>query len=492
MISQNLLVARRYEESDDRQVPAEKRPLFHLTPRIGWMNDPNGFSLYKGEYHLFYQYYPFSKVWGPMHWGHAVTKDFLQWEYKPAALAPDIMADRDGCFSGSAIELDDGKHLLMYTGVVRIPQPGKEVFTQTQCIATGDGENYNKYFGNPVLTVAQMPPHSSPFDFRDPKIWKEKDGTFGSVIVNNKDDEHGRVLYYKSKDGFKWEFVSILADNDGTYGKMWECPDFFELDGKYVLLVSPQDMMQTDEYYNGNNTMYMIGSYDSENHKFISEADHVADCGLDFYATQTLLTADGRRIMVGWMQNWDTILYKEETIPWFGQMTLPREITVRGDRLIQKPVREFDEHRTNRIEYSNVKVEEKTELEGIRGRVMDLTLEIQEDPADPFSRFELRFADNGEHYTSLVFRPAEKKLEIDRSRAGGRKALSHYRSCTVANYSGTLKLRMILDRFSSEIFINDGEQTISTVIFTSLDADRINFSAVGKAVMNIEKYDLSF
>ena len=117
MSSQALRDARRYEEVYEKMILPEERPAFHLSSRVGWMNDPNGFSWYKGEYHLFYQYHPYDSHWGPMHWGHAVSTDLLHWRYLPAALAPDMPYDRDGCFSGGALAMKDGTHMLMYTGV---------------------------------------------------------------------------------------------------------------------------------------------------------------------------------------------------------------------------------------------------------------------------------------------------------------------------------------------------------------------------------------
>ena len=112
-MSKELERAREYETRKEKQIPELLRPLFHLTPRCGWMNDPNGFSYYNGMYHMFYQYYPYDTCWGPMHWGHAVSKDLVTWEHMPCAMAPDSESDCDGCFSGGAIETEDNKHLLM-------------------------------------------------------------------------------------------------------------------------------------------------------------------------------------------------------------------------------------------------------------------------------------------------------------------------------------------------------------------------------------------
>ena len=176
------------------------------------MNDPNGFSLYKGEYHLFYQYNPYNNEWGPMHWGHIKTRDFIRWERLPAALAPDKpYDDAGGCFSGGAVELPDGRQLLLYTGVQRGHNPdGFIQDIQTQCIAIGDGIDYDKCLENPVLEGKDLPEGGSPIDFRDPKIWREADGTYYAVIGNRTEDGSGAILLYRSQDAMKWEFVRTL------------------------------------------------------------------------------------------------------------------------------------------------------------------------------------------------------------------------------------------------------------------------------------------
>ncbi|MBQ4046545.1 MAG: glycoside hydrolase family 32 protein, partial [Lachnospiraceae bacterium] len=185
MSSQALRDVRRYEEEFEKRILPEERPAFHLSSRVGWMNDPNGFSWYRGEYHLFYQYHPYDSHWGPMHWGHAVSKDLLHWKYMPAVLAPDSIYDRDGCFSGGALVMKDGTHMLMYTGVSNeFAADGLPQGVQTQCVAFGDGENYTKYTGNPVLAFEDLPEECSRYDFRDPRIWQEEDGTYKAAIVS--------------------------------------------------------------------------------------------------------------------------------------------------------------------------------------------------------------------------------------------------------------------------------------------------------------------
>ncbi|MCI8527355.1 MAG: glycoside hydrolase family 32 protein, partial [Oscillospiraceae bacterium] len=240
MESQSLKKAREYEKLKEKNIKKEERPEIHFSPRVGWMNDPNGFSYYNGKYHLFYQNHPYDAYWGPMHWGHAVSEDLLHWEYLPAALAPDHPYDQFGCFSGSAITLQDGRQLLMYTGVERIYQPDGSYFDkQQQCLAVGDGVNYEKWEHNPILTEKNIPQNCSATEFRDPKMWKNEDGTYSCVVVNLAANKSGQILFYTSKDGFEWEFKSVLLENNNRFGIMWECPDVFHADGRDVVLISP-------------------------------------------------------------------------------------------------------------------------------------------------------------------------------------------------------------------------------------------------------------
>ena len=492
-MSQILRDARRYEETRERQTADEPRPAFHLSARVGWMNDPNGFSYYNGEYHLFYQYHPYNSHWGPMHWGHAVSRDLLHWKYLPAALAQDAECDRDGCFSGSAVVLADGRQLLMYTGVVDETQPdGSRIGVQTQCIAFGDGTDYEKYPGNPVLDRKDLPENGSRFDFRDPRIWQEADGSFRCVAGNCTPEKDGQILLYSSPDALHWTFEKVLLRNYGRFGRMWECPDFFELDGKQVLLISPQDMLPRGfEYHNGNGTVCIIGTYDRDTDTFHEETNHAIDYGIDFYAPQTVSAPDGRRIMIGWMQNWDTCNLHSPDRPWFGQMSLPRELSVRNGRLIQQPVRELNEMRQNRVSYSNVTFTDVLRLNNISGRRIDMELTLRPgSTGEMYRKFAVRFAQNETCHTALSFRPHESLLKIDRKFSGSRRAIIHQRRSLVNSKDGCIRLRIILDNFSVEVFVNDGEQVMSATMYNDLSADGILFYADGTVSMDVVKYDI--
>lgn len=493
MTSELLQKARDFEAQYGPHIPDSERPAFHATPTIGWMNDPNGFSFYRGECHLFYQYHPYSNEWGPMHWGHLKTRDFIRWERLPAALAPDKDYDAAGCFSGGAVELPDGRQLLMYTGVQRGHNAeGYIQDIQAQCIAVGDGMNYEKILDNPVLDAKDLPEGGSTVDFRDPKVWRDGD-IFYAVIGNRTEDTSGAILLYRSGDGLRWEFVRTLDRSRNQYGKMWECPDFFPLDGKQVLITSPQEMSPVGlEFHAGNGTVCLIGDDSPQGEGFMRQYVQAIDYGLDFYAPQTLLAPDGRRIMIAWMQNWGTVGAKPYHCRWFGQMTLPRELSVKNGRLYQNPVRELENYRSRCVMHHNIPVCGEVNLPGVQGRVLDMTVDVRPTGGELYRWFRIRIAKDGEHETIIRYRPSDGTLKIDRTRSGLPHDIVHTRSFLVRPRDGEIKLRMILDRFSVEVFVNDGEQAASAVIYTRQEADAISFEAGGSVLMDVEKYDLTF
>lgn len=492
MTSKLLQQARDFEAKYMPYIPEEQRPAFHVTGGIGWINDPNGFSVYQGEYHLFYQYHPYSTNWGPMHWGHIKTKDFIRWERLPIALAPDTTYDSDGCFSGSAVELPDGRQLLMYTGVRRVRQKDGMVNEyQTQCVAIGDGVNYEKYEGNPVLSGKDLPEGGSVLDFRDPKLWREGD-TYYVVVGNRTPDGSGAILLYESQDAFCWSFRGVLDACRNQYGRMWECPDFFPLDGKHVLLTSPQEMTPIGlEFHAGNGTVCLIGRYDPEQKKFTREQVQAVDYGIDFYAPQTMKTPDGRRIMIAWMQNWETSNCQPADARCFGEMTLPRELRVRDGRLVQNPVRELEQYRRNRVAYQNVILTGETNLQGISGRVIDLSVTVRPvNQSRLYHWFKLKLAEDGEHVTVIRYKADCSTVRVDRTRCGFPHDIVHVRDFPVRPQQGNIKFRVILDRHSMELFVNEGEQAASFILYTPEEAGAISFETSEAVLLDVEKYDL--
>ncbi len=489
MISEKLQQARDYEKENISVVPGFERPVYHVTAPIGWINDPNGFCVYKGKYHLFYQYHPYSTNWGPMHWGHVKTGDFIKWENLPVAMAPDTSYDGMGCFSGSAITLPDGRHLLMYTSVEKRSDKEGSADYQQQSVAIGDGIDYVKYAGNPVITTDMIPSKNDRFDFRDPKIWEEE-GRYYCVVGSRSEDGSGELLLFESDNCLDWKYKTVVDRSCNKYGRMWECPDYFPLDNKQILIVSPQEMEgDGDEFHPGNGTVLFVGNRKADG-SFERDAVQTLDFGLDFYAPQTLLTEDNRRVMIAWMQNWDTGNVGNNKRKIYGQMTFPRELTLRGKRVYQSPVREIEKYYGTKIIYEGLEISGETVLSDVKGRVMDITvmLKVGDEPA--FDRFEIKLAKGERHFTSLLYDARRSVFKIDRSRSGGVNDIVNDREFEVLTVNGELKIRLLLDRYSVEVFINDGEKTASCVIYTPLEEDEISFYVSGSARVDIEKNEL--
>ena len=488
-MSELLEKARKYEADKIAATDKATKPLFHISAPAGWINDPNGFSFYNGQIHLFYQYYPYLREWGPMHWGHSKTSDMIRWEQLPCVMAPDKEYDRIGCFSGSAIEAD-GKHVLVYTGVTTITlSDGSEQERQNQCIAFGDGLNYEKYEKNPVVTGDMLPENCSRIDFRDPKIWKEDDTYY--LIVGSKDlNDVGQVVLCSSKNLTEWQFETVLASNStGKVGTMWECPDFFPLGEKRVLICSPQNMKaEKYEFHNGHNSVYFIGDYDKEKHVFTKEDPHTLDYGMDFYAPQTTSLPDGRRVMIAWMKSWDACVVPDSQ-DWQGMMTLPRELELKDGRIWQKPVREIEKYHANEVRYTNEIINGDTAFDDIKGRTIDMTVEPG---GEDYTNFTIKVACNDEYETVYTYNRVTGMLEIDRTYCGVTKDIVCVRKIKITDTERKLKLRFIMDRQSVELFINDGQQVAATAICTPAEADGIRFNCDGSAVVDIKKYDIEF
>ena len=298
------------------------KPIFHITGEKGWINDPTGVVKFQGKYHVFYQYHPFSCVWGPMHWGHVVSEDLIHWTYLPIALTPGDEFDKDGCFSGSSLVVGDTLYVV-YTGFNDNKNP--QDIVQIQCLASSkDGIHFQKH--GAILTRKDLPSDYLLCDFRDPKL-TFKDGYYLILVAAKKVSGEGDILLFKSKDLFNWEFVNSVLSHKSNC-EMIECVDYHEdLDLLFYSEVNTYNL-------NLSTCVYELGKL-NEQGKFVSRTDkQLIDYGFDFYAPQMM---NDDHYLIGWMNMWDRNQPSAQ-YGFAGMMTVPRKVTVKDDRLIQEPV----------------------------------------------------------------------------------------------------------------------------------------------------------
>ncbi|SDZ79056.1 beta-fructofuranosidase [Thalassobacillus cyri] len=458
---------------------------YHVMPQAGWMNDPNGFSYFNGEYHLFYQHHPYDPTWGPMYWGHVKSKDLVHWEHLPVALAPDEEYDRDGCFSGSAIE-KDGKHVLLYTGNVWTERDEDDNLIQVQATAVSeDGIYYEKPGDNPVIASA---PEGDihPLHFRDPKVWQHEDDYY-MVLGSKTKANTGQVLLYRSPDLLEWEFVAVMAKGEGNFGFMWECPDLFDLDGKDVLVMSPQGVEpEGDAYHNLHQSGYVIGNLDYATGKLDYGAFHMLDHGFDFYAPQTTMDEKGRRILIAWMDMWESEM-PTQNAGYAGAMTIPRVVTRKADKLYITPLPELKNLRENMVAHQQVKVEGETSLPEVAGDCIELEMTLDTSQASEFG-IKLRVDKAAGQETVLQFNKDTGLVILDRNNSGEGPGGVRKASLEITDL---LDVQIFIDKSSVEIFLNGGERVMTTRIYPTEQAKGVSFfTDKSLTLVSLKKWDL--
>lgn len=449
------------------------RPEYHFTPAKGWMNDPNGLIYIDGGYHLFFQHYPDSTVWGPMHWGHAVSKDLINWEELPIAIYPDSLGY---IFSGSAVydeantsgfgTSENPPFVAIYTYHDMAGEKSGATDYQKQAIAYSidKGRTWTKYEGNPIL------PNQGIKDFRDPKVSQvtQADGQKSWVMTLAVKD---RIQFYGSPNLKEWNLLSEFGIGVGAHGGVWECPDllpFTAPDGsqKWALLVS----INPGGPQKGSATQYFIGNF--ENGTFTPDDTMIRwlDYGPDNYAGVTwanLPKEQNRTLFIGWMSNW---LYAQvvPTSTWRSANTLPRELSlfdVDGTLLLKSaPAKELTALRTVTFEGS----EEET---NIPSQAVEITAEI-ENPEN----FSITFSNEmGEEVT------VSKEMglvSVDRSRAGKSDFHEDFAALHSAPMSWEAKeLRIFLDASSIEVFVNDGELVMTSLLFPNSPLKKVKVNS---------------
>ena len=469
----------------------QHRPQFHFTPPQQWMNDPNGMVYYDGEYHLFYQHYPDNNVWGPMHWGHAVSKDLVTWEQLPIALYPDSLGL---IFSGSAVidwnntsgfgKGDKPPMVAIYTyHLMEGEKNGRHDF-QTQGIAysNDNGRTWTKYEGNPVI-----PNTDDIHDFRDPKVfWHTESEQWVMILAAN-----DKVMLYNSKDLKAWTFASEFGVGHGSQARPWECPDLFELktedgDSKWVMIVSIGNRIAEQAPNGGSGTQYFIGDFDGTT--FTNEEEESVtrwiDYGRDDYAGVTwsdMPSDDGRRIFIGWMSNWQYALLVP-TYAWRSAMTLPRTLELKdtdaGLRLASIPVKETAQLRTdNSFELADETITDSKKIDlGFSPKMLEVVLEAE---IGDGANFGIELSNSKGEVYRVGLNTADNQYYSDRTKAGKIDFSEHFAAkvhTAPSNYNtNTVKWHLFFDVASCELFAEDGTTVITDIYFPNEDFDTISF-----------------
>lgn len=458
------------------------RQSFHIQPEIGLLNDPNGFSYYNGEYHLFYQWFPLGPVHGLKHWYHTKSKDLVHWENVGLALEPSNEYDSHGVYSGSAVE-HEGKLFLLYTGNTR---DEKWIRHPYQCLAVMNQAGGITKMNLPVIHDV---PSGYTDHFRDPKVWRHGD-EFYSVIGSQRTNNTGCAVLYQSTNLKEWKFVGEIKTQLDNFGYMWECPDYFELDKHGVFIFSPQGLKaEGDNYQNIYQSGYIVGSpLDLETNELRHGAFHEFDRGFDFYAPQTMEDHKGRRILVAWM-GLPEIDYPTDKNGWAHCLTVPRELSIKKGKLIQQPIAELELLRDNKIEATKIVNNESIAFEGFEGEVYELSVECSESNAEVFG-IELRVGENEK--TVIKYDFVQKKVIFDRSYSGVSFAEKFGTVRKSDLESESVSFRIFVDVSSVEVFVNDGEVVFTGRVFPDKSSRGIRgFSFGGQTNISLVKWDMT-
>ena len=407
------------------------RPLYHHTPKRGWMNDPNGMFYKDGVWHLFYQYNPYGSMWGNMHWGHSSSTDLVHWKDEGVALAPDAWGTM---FSGSCVT-DNGNIVAMYTTSRPTPFGGD---VQAQCIAFSkdNGKTFRKYEGNPVLTAEEK-------DFRDPRpFWNEDIKAWNLILAVGQE-----MRIYSSPDLKEWKYESSFGKEYGCHGGVWECPDLFKIDDKWVLICN----INPGGPFGGSATQYFVGQFDG--HKFTCESKPEVtkwlDYGKDHYATVSFYNApDNRRTVLAWMSNWQ-YANQVPTMQFRSANSVPRDLGM--------------------FEYKGefyVSVVPSKEMLSLRGDKAKQPTEACEIVVDVKKQAEIVLSNAKGEQIIMRYDAAKQTFSMDRTKSGDVSFSADFPCVTEAPTYGTVKqLRIFIDRCSVEAFDAEGKMAMTNLVF---------------------------
>lgn len=471
--------------------PEKYRPAIHFTPKSNWMNDPNGMVYYNGVYHLFYQHNPNAAVWGPMHWGHATSKDLIHWQHEPIAIYPDQLGT---IFSGSAVVDKNNTSGLGKDGKVPLVaiftqhdekaiKAGRNDFqNQSLAYSLDEGKSWTKYADNPVLRSSANP------DFRDPKVmWHEATQRW---IMSLAVADH--LNFYSSTNLKVWNKESEFGLNSGAHGGVWECPDLisFEFEGKtvWVLIVN----INPGGPNKGSGTQYFVGDFDGHQFKPFSKDTKWLDFGPDNYAGVTWFNTGNRTILAGWMSNW---IYANvvPTETWRSGLTIPRELglqKISGEYYVtSKPVNEITGIQSGSLSFRDVDLAKDFDL---LKRVRNTSIPCQIDLQILKERnFELVLSNSNAEELVVGFNKDKNEYYIDRSKSGKIDFHPDFAGVHTApriSKEANMKMTLIIDRASIELFADGGLSVMTEIFFPTTLYNKIIFRSTDGAVINEIQY----
>jgi fructan beta-fructosidase len=463
------------------------RPQIHFSPQTGWMNDPNGLVYYKGDYHLFYQYYPDSTVWGPMHWGHAISKDLVHWKQEPIALYPDSLGY---IFSGSAVVDDRNTSGFGVNGNIPLvaiftqhdpagEKAGSNHFqNQSVAFSLDAGMGWTKYSGNPVLRSPAIK------DFRDPKVsWYPEQKKWIMTLAAG-----DRVQFYSSENLKTWNKESEFGASLGAHGGVWECPDLiaYDIDGKkvWLLLVS----INPGGAQGGSSTQYFTGYFDGHLFTALDTITRWADYGPDDYAGITFSNTGKDKIFLGWMSNWQY----GASVPtgrWRSAMTFPRLLNLKNVGgsyyTTMMPVDALEKLVTKSDSYKHIPSVKEINFSG----PARFEISLKE-----LYAFSLVFSNASGQNVKAGYNEEKNAFFIDRSQAGRSDfntqfATIHY-APRIAR-SNDSKITLLIDNTSLELFADQGLTTITEIFFPDQPFNALQQGSSRKPVEDIKISQLS-
>ena len=466
------------------------RQKLHLRSPGNWLNDPNGFIYYKGKYHLFFQHNPFAPYWANMHWGHAVSEDLVNWEHLGIALYPSVFEDSGGVFSGSAVE-DKGRMHVFYTGIRQMDESHTRIESCQMHIVSEDGREFDNGKGKKVVIPAfpeipgkagegEADPGAGPekqevrehhpwnsqvpylsemkigdrSDTRDPKVWKGSDGSW-YMLLGTTEDNRGKLLLYRSTDLDNWLYAGSCHAPEG-WGWMWECPDLFPSGDGHVLLVSPMGLVNDGQHHPEQSICMPVVYEEEKGSLVLPESYQYFDYGMDLYAPQSTLDAEGRRVVVAWLRmpeavqaSRDPALSEEERdetqgLDWSGMFCLPRVAELKNGHIW------FHMHPNVR---KSAHLAQCQDLQGASGRR----------PVRRMLSFDLREGEKADLGGYLIYRK-DGRLTADRSRVFAGHAEKGYVFSTPRICHGD-RIDAVVDRNCIELYVNDGEYVMTHAVY---------------------------